>query len=96
MQTETMATAGSVAIWERVIVPEKDRLSLDEARYLVGLKFPPADTERMNELAAKARAGTLTNEENEELDNYIHVGQLLGTLQSRARQVLKKHPTTPR
>jgi hypothetical protein len=40
----------------------------------------------MNALSAKARAGTLTDDENEELDNYLRVGDLLAILQSKARR----------
>jgi hypothetical protein len=42
----------------------------------------------MNALAAKARAGTLTNEENEELENYLRVGDLIAIMQSKARRSL--------
>jgi len=43
----------------------------------------------MNKLAAKNRAGKLTAAEDEELSNYIRVGQVLGVLQSKARRSLK-------
>ncbi len=43
----------------------------------------------MNRLAAKNREGQLTPEEEEELSNYIRVGQTLGILQSKARRSLK-------
>jgi hypothetical protein len=52
------------------------------------LDFSKADRERMNELAARNRDGRLSPHEDEELDNYIWVGQILGILQSKARQSL--------
>jgi len=42
----------------------------------------------MNSLSARAREGSLTHEQDQELENYIHIGHLLGILQSRARQAL--------
>lgn len=44
----------------------------------------------MNLLAEKARRGTLTDSEDEEMEAFIHVGDLIGILQSKARQSLKK------
>lgn len=78
------------AIWERVLLPAKEDLSIEEARYFLRLRFPPRDVRRMNSLAMKARDGTLTQAEDEELEDYIQVGHLLGILQSRARQALKQ------
>ena len=44
----------------------------------------------MHELSAKARAGTLTPEEDAEIDDFERAGSILSTLKSRARQVLKR------
>ena len=60
------------------------------ARYLLSIKFPAADEDRVNELSAKARAGTLTDTEIQELDSYLHVGSLLAVMQSKARQILRR------
>jgi len=43
----------------------------------------------MRELSARARAGTLTTEEDAEMDNFERVGSILSTLKSKARQTLK-------
>ena len=43
----------------------------------------------MNRLAARNRAGKLKPQEEEELNNFIRVGQTLGILQSKARRSLK-------
>lgn len=64
-------------------------LSPDAARSLLALDFASADRERMNSLAARAREGTLTNDEDEELENYLLVGDLLAIMQSKARRSLK-------
>lgn len=44
----------------------------------------------MRALAAKAREGLLTPEEEIEIDSFERVGHLLSTLKSKARKVLKK------
>jgi uncharacterized protein YnzC (UPF0291/DUF896 family) len=43
----------------------------------------------MNALAERAREGTLTADEREELENYRRVGHLLGLMQSKARIALR-------
>jgi hypothetical protein len=44
----------------------------------------------MHELSSNARTGTLTPEEDAEMDNFERVGSVLSTLKSKARQVLKR------
>ncbi len=61
-----------------------------QARVILGLSFPENDVARMHELSAKARAGTLTPEEDAEMDDFERVGSILSTLKSKARQVLKR------
>jgi len=45
----------------------------------------------MNFLAAKAREGSLIEQESAELENYRHVGRLLEVLKSKARLSLKSN-----
>jgi hypothetical protein len=52
------------------------------------MKLPSADEDRVNELSAKARSGSLTEDEMQELDSYLHVGILLGVMQSKGRRLL--------
>ncbi len=82
-------SSSETAILDRLIPPEPTGLPPEAARYLLTLDFAPADLDRMNELAGKAQAGTLTPEESSELDSYRHVGHLLALMQSKARQSLK-------
>ena len=55
------------------------------------LSFSPKDKERMHALAAKARAGALTPDEQAQIEAYSRVNSLLGVLKSRARRALKGH-----
>lgn len=72
-------------ILERIIVPAQPCLSPDAARSILSLSFSQMDRERMHELAEIAQAGTLSPDEQAELDSYERVGSLLGILQSKAR-----------
>lgn len=60
------------------------------ARALLKLTFPESDHQRMQDLAAKARAGTLTPMEDQEADTYEQLGCLLDILHSKARSALDR------
>ena len=79
-----------VAILNRVIEPDETTMTVDAARTLLTLRFQQVDKRRMNRLAAKARKGTLTDEERWEADQYNLVSHMLALLQARARKVLKE------
>lgn len=81
------------AILARLIGPQKPRLTPAAAAGILALAFSPADKERMNELSAKARAGTLTDDDQAEIDAYSRVGSLLGILKSKARRAVKRRTT---
>ena len=48
-----------------------------------------SDQVRTEELAGKARAGSLSPEEEREIENYERVGHYLAILQSKARVALR-------
>jgi hypothetical protein len=77
------------AILARLFQADRSDLTPEMARYFLQIDFPPHDRERMDALAGKSRQGTLTPQEQAELENYCHVGDLLGLMQSTARRVLK-------
>jgi hypothetical protein len=78
-----------MAILRRVVEREHAELSEEAALAILRLDFDATDRRRMNQLAAKNRAGRLTPADEEELDSFIHVGQVLGILKSKARRALK-------
>jgi hypothetical protein len=90
MQNTYIISTGEAALWGRLFEPTSAALSQEVARYILTLDFPQSDIERMQELAEKAREGTLTLEEHVELDNYERVGHVLSLMKSKARQALKK------
>jgi hypothetical protein len=67
-------------------------LSPDAAHALLNFGFSPRDQALMNELSAKAQAGTLSREEQVNLDTFERLGSLLDILHSKARQSLAKKP----
>ena len=64
------------------------------ARALLKLRFSPQDQQRMGDLSSKARAGTLTSEEQADIDTYERLGCLLDILHSQARRALNKKGRT--
>ena len=57
---------------------------------MLRLRFPQQDQERVNELASKAREGSLNAEERDELDGYNLAGDVLAVWQSKARRSLSR------
>jgi len=84
----TVSGNSHAAILGRLIEADQEPLPPDLARYLLRLSFPRQDRERVNELAAKARAGSLNDEEGDELERYNLAGDVLALWQSKARRSL--------
>ena len=94
MKTVSLAPKTEAEVWLRILHPDEE-LSPRVARAILGLSFPKNDISRMHELSAKARAGTLTPEEDAEMDNFERVGSMLSTLKSKAQQVLRRSSRGP-
>jgi hypothetical protein len=78
------------AILARIIEADERELTPEAVRYLLSMRLPASDEQRVDELSAKARAGSLSEAEGKELDTYLHVGSLLAVMQSNARRRLKR------
>lgn len=85
----TPARSTDGAIWARIVDPETADLPPESAQTLLALDFTPADRKRMDELAEKASAGTLTARERNDAETYNRVAHLLALLHSKARQSLR-------
>jgi len=70
----------------------KKELSPEAAEYLLSITFPETDRKRLEQLAERSAAGTLTDEERAEYDSYLHIGNLLAVMQSKARVALRRKP----
>ncbi len=90
MSSQAVTPNTEAAILARIIQSEDKELTPAAAQYLLSMRLPPPDEERVNELSAKARAGLLSDNERQELESYLHIGMLLGVMQSKARQLLNK------
>lgn len=84
------------AIIARLNIPDRPPLSPEAAEGILAVGFSQADKHRMNALAAKARQGAMTPDEQTEAEAYSRIGSLLGILKSKARQSLKHHGNTHR
>jgi hypothetical protein len=90
----SLYSASEIAIWERVIHPDRGDLPLDAARFFLNLAFDQDDLERMHELALKNQEGTLATDEAEALRNYRQIGLQIDLLRSKARQVIQRNPSS--
>jgi hypothetical protein len=88
MKTAKHQPSSEGAIWARIVHPEAGDLSHEATQTLLGLHFNSADRQRMDELAEKAGAGTLSTQERREAETYNRVSHLLALLQSKARRSL--------
>ena len=96
MNSQAAATNTEAAILARIIRAGEDPLTPEIARYFLSMRLPASDEARVNELSAKAQAGSLTDAETQELDSYLHIGFLLGVLRAKARGPLKQEPGSRR
>ncbi len=84
-----MATSPYAAqLFRRVIDSDPGAMSPELARYVRSLNFPAADHARYEALSVKAQDGTLTADEGDELDGFLHVDSLIGLLRLRAERSL--------
>lgn len=58
----------------------------ESAAFLLSIEFDVADVERMDHLSNLAQSGSLTPDEEAELDAYLEVGGFLTILHARARK----------
>lgn len=82
------------AIMDRLLQPARGNLPLEAARAVLQFRFRPRDLRRMCALAEKARRGSLSERQREEIESYERVGHLLALLQSKARRSLRKRPAS--
>ena len=90
MSSQSFSAGREAEIRARLMQAQKGELSPEVAEYLLSFGFGETDRSRMSELAEKSEGGSLTSEEEEEFDSYLHVGNLLAVMQSKARLALQK------
>jgi len=80
-----LASTTEAEIWSRAIRPDIGDLSREAARELLRFRLSDRDVERVDELSARAQAGTISSEELLELDHYLNVGRALEFIKAKAR-----------
>jgi hypothetical protein len=89
MSSQVSSRNTEAAILARLIQVGEHGLSPSAAEYLLTIRFEERDVARMNELSVLAQEGKLTSTGQAELDSYIHVSNLIATIQSKARLALR-------
>jgi hypothetical protein len=77
------------AILDQIVAIDARSLSPATAQELLAIRFNAQHRARVRVLSAKARESRLGEAEQDELDEYLHVADLLAILHSKARQALK-------
>jgi hypothetical protein len=72
-------------ILSQVIEHGRPGFTPEAVRAILALRFNPAATKRMNDLAEKNRTVALAEEEQAELEKYLRVGNFLNLVQAHAR-----------
>src|ERR1035438_8610988 len=85
MSSHALVPNREADIWARLMRAQNDALSADTAKFLLSIDFEDDDRKRMMELAERCEAGTLTGQDQAEFDSYLHVGNFLAIMRSKAR-----------
>ena len=88
MDPQMLSANREPGIWARLMQSPEGELSPEAAEYLLSIRFADSDVDRMRQLAERSEAGVLTGDERAEFDSYLHVGNLLAVIQSKARLAL--------
>ena len=78
---------------ERVVHEIGECLTPESARSIAALRADPDLQERIESLAERNAAGTITPEEREELEGYLSATTFLSILQAEARRTLRDSGT---
>ena len=87
----TIIDDAASAILERAITADNESWSPDAARAILAFGLAAVDLRRADELAAKSRSGSLTDQERQILDHYLRVGRLVEFMKAKALLSLKSH-----
>lgn len=86
-----MSTLPTVSL-DRILDPLAECFTPPVARRIAQLQADPETRKRLDELAAKANQGQLTDEEDAEYKQAVDAIDLLAILQAKARAFLRDQP----
>jgi hypothetical protein len=75
-------------VLDRFLRPFTECLTPEVAQRIVNLQLDSQSQSRLDELAAKANEGQLTDDERQEYEEFVEGIDLIGILKARARTVL--------
>lgn len=79
-----------IDVWSEILGPDANSMPVPDANAILRWTFRDHAKARMDELATRNSEGTLSQAERQELDAYVHVGQVVAILQAKARLALKR------
>lgn len=82
--------AQATAVLDRLLTPVSECLTPSVARKLVQLRADEQLQARVDELAEKCNAGTLTLAERQEYETYVNTSTIIAILQAKARTFLAR------
>jgi hypothetical protein len=82
-------------VLSRALEIKGGKVSLEGARFILGLGIREADKKRMLKLLAKQRKGPITAAERDDLESYVQADNVLSILKARAILALKKAGQEP-
>jgi hypothetical protein len=88
MSTASLPTQSEIMV--RALDEKPEGLSPEAARYFLSMQLAEGDTQRVNELAEKARQGTLAPTEERALDEYRRCLRFMDIIKLKARLALKQ------
>lgn len=89
-----MSQTKTSSILDRMLEPVGKTMPLEYARAIAELRANPSDQARIDELADKCTEGELTDDEQDEYDDYLEAIHFIGKLQRQAMRVLANERDT--
>ncbi|MDR3639167.1 MAG: hypothetical protein P4L84_35505 [Isosphaeraceae bacterium] len=83
-----MESAKAMPVLDRLLEPLGDCLTPESARRILALRADATLQARVDELAERCRAGSLSPEEEAEYRSDVSYGTFIAILKSKARQLL--------
>ena len=80
-------------VLDRFLRPFTECLTPEVAQRIVNLQLDVQSQARLDELAAKANEGQLTDNERQEYEEFVEGIDLIGILKARARTILAQSPS---
>ncbi len=87
-----MSTA--ISYLDRFLEPMTEAFTPEVAQKIADLRAAPELQSRVDELASKASAGTISPDEDVEYKGYVEAGDIIAVIQAKARRFLADHSTS--